>query len=265
MNREGDARQQRQPEWAWQWSRYEDAESFLFLDWIHPHTLEDFRGRRVLDAGCGPGHHVRLVAPLAREVVGLDLNTSEIARRRLADVPNVTLVAADVATYRPAAPFDVVYCVGVIHHTDDPDATFRNLVGMCRPGGLLLLWCYSDEGNALVRRVVEPVRRVVLRHWSRRAVDRLARVLTALLYPVVHTVYRLPLRGLPYYEYFANFRRLGFARNALNVFDKLNAPQTHFISRSRVERWFGGGRFDDVSITSYRGVSWRASGTLRHA
>jgi len=81
----------------------------------------------------------------------------------------------------------------------------------------------------------------------------------------VHTLYRLPLRGLPYHEYFQNFRRLGFARNALNVFDKLNAPQTRFISRSRVEGWFGPERFADVSISAYKGVSWRASGILRHA
>ena len=60
-----------------------------------------------------------------------------------------------------------------------------------------------------------------------------------------------------------NFRRLSFRRNVLNVFDKLNAPQTEFISRDRVERWFDPRLFDDVAITPYRGVSWRASGTVR--
>jgi hypothetical protein len=49
------------------------------------------------------------------------------------------------------------------------------------------------------------------------------------------------------------------------VFDKLNAPQTQFISRARVERWFAPERFGDVSITAYKGVSWRASGTVRRA
>ena len=34
---------------------------------------------RLLDAGCGGGHHMRLVAPLAAEVVGVDLNCAALA------------------------------------------------------------------------------------------------------------------------------------------------------------------------------------------
>ena len=88
----------------------------------------------------------------------------------------------------------------------------------------------------------------------------LAHMLTILVYLPVYTVYRLPIRFAPYYEYFANWRKLSYRRNLLNVFDKLNAPQTHFIRRSTVESWFASD-FDDVSITPYKGVSWRASGT----
>lgn len=254
----------RDAEWAYQWSRYEDDSAFLFREWIEPNRLEDFRGKRVLDAGCGPGHHVRLVAAHAAHVTGIDLGTAAIARARLADLPNVTIEDADVATYQVAERFDVVYCVGVIHHTDDPDATFANLRRLCRRGGRLIVWCYSLEGNRLVRRGVEPIRRRFLRRLSRRTVERLAFSTTLLLYVPVHSLYRLPLRRLPYYEYFQNFRRLSLRRNTLNVFDKLNAPQTDFISRERVERWFARSEFDDVSITPYKGVSWRASGTLRH-
>ena len=120
--------QAKHPEWAYQWSRYEDRESFLFLDWIQPNRLENFRGKRVLDAGCGPGHHSRLVASVAEHVTGIDLNTSDLAEKLLEALPNVSVVEGDIATYRPAEAFDVVYCVGVIHHTDDPDETFENLL-----------------------------------------------------------------------------------------------------------------------------------------
>ena len=84
--------------------------------------------------------------------------------------------------------------------------------------------------------------------------------LTALLCIPVYTLYFLPLPFLPYYDYFRNFRRLPFQRNVLNIFDKLNAPQTAFIRRALVERWFSAG-FRDVHVSSYVGVSWRASGT----
>ncbi len=255
--------QQKHPEWDYQWSHYEDDEPFLFTEWIQPNTLEDFQGKRVLDAGCGPGHHTRLVASVAQHVTAVDLNTSDVARRRLSDLRNVSVVEADIATFRPQHRYDIAYCIGVIHHTDDPDRTFRNLKELCRPGGRLIVWCYSREGNLLARAVVEPFRRLVLRRLSRASVRWIATATTALLYPVVHTLYRLPIPGLPYREYLQNFRRLGFRRNALNVFDKLNAPQTEFIARERVERWFDPRDFERVSITPYRGVSWRASGTVR--
>jgi SAM-dependent methyltransferase len=255
--------QVKQGEWHDQWSRYENKETFLFFDWIAPRTLDDFRDKTIIDAGCGPGHHMRLVAPVAGRVIGLDLNTSDIAQARLRDFDNVTLIDADIARYVPQVPADVVYCIGVIHHTDDPDATFANLRKMVRPGGLVIVWCYSKEGNRLVWGVVEPLRKLFLRRLSRDALVRISQVTTLLIYPIVHTIYRLPLRWLPFYEYFANFRRLSFEFNVINVFDKLNAPQTVFIERERIERWFNMAEFDDISITPYVGVSWCGSGRVK--
>jgi SAM-dependent methyltransferase len=252
--------QPKQPEWLYQWEHFRDDETFLFLDWIQPRTLEDFRGKDVLDAGCGPGHHMRIVAPLAAHVTGIDLNTVELARAQLADLPNCTLIEGDIARHDAQEAFDVVYSIGVVDHTAKPDETFANLKQMTRPGGLTIVWVWSSEGNLIMRGVVEPLRRLVLKRRSRATIERLARLITACLYPSVHTVYRLPLPFLPYYDYFLNFRKLSFDRNALNVFDKLNAPYTEFISRARIERWFNPHDYDDVRITFYKGVSWCASG-----
>jgi hypothetical protein len=80
------------------------------------------------------------------------------------------------------------------------------------------------------------------------------------MYAPIYTIYKLPLKSLPYYEYFGNFRRLSFYRNTLNVFDKLNAPQVEFISRKRIDGWFSNTEFREVRIDHYKNVSWRASG-----
>jgi SAM-dependent methyltransferase len=255
--------QKQQTEWHEQWAMFDDDTPFLFQDWISPRTLEDFRGKTVLDAGCGPGHHMRLVAPVAAWVTGVDLNAAEIARERLSHLANITVLQADLATFKPEAPFEAIYCIGVIHHTDSPDRTFESLKGMLKPGGLMVIWCYSHEGNELVRWLVEPARRLVLRHLPRRVLVGISAWITALLYPIVYSLYLLPLKSLPFYEYFSNFRQLSFRRNLLNVFDKLNAPQTDFISRERIGRWFDSASFDDIQISPYRGVSWRGSGFLK--
>lgn len=255
--------QKKHPEWHYQWQHHKDDVEFLFFDWIFPYTLEDFRDMRVLDAGCGPGHHTRIVSPVAKSVTALDLNTAELAGSKLSEFDNVHIVEADLALYKTGDRFDMIYCIGMIHHTDSPEKTFENLTKLCQPDGVILVWCYSEEGNTLVRYIVEPLRKIFLRNRSRKFIDTLSTLLTASMYPIVHTLYRLPLPFLPFYEYFENFRNLSFKRNVLNVFDKLNAPQTDFISRKRIENWFNENDFYDVRIEAYKGVSWRASGRLK--
>ncbi|MBI5395381.1 MAG: class I SAM-dependent methyltransferase [Verrucomicrobia bacterium] len=258
--------QQKHSEWHEQWSMFADDERFLFNDWIAPATLEDFRGKAVLECGCGGGQHTSYVAPLAARVVAVDLNTADIARERNAQFKNVEFVQADIAGMELGGQFDVVYCIGVIHHTDDPDRTFASIYKHCKPGGKVIIWTYSAEGNALVRFLVEPVRKLFLARLSRRTLAGISRVITALLYPVVHTIYRLPfLSFLPYYKYFQNFRRLYFERNMLNVFDKLNAPQTRFTTLRKCHEWFSPERFEpaSISIRPYAGVSYSLVGVKR--
>lgn len=253
--------QQKQKEWLEQWQRFEDKERWLFEEWIHPVTLEEFRDKRVLDAGCGSGQHVSFVAPYAREVVGLDLNAVSVAADRCRGYANASFVEGDLAQIAFEQPFDIVYCVGVIHHTDDPERSFANLARLTKSGGKTLVWAYSDTGNFLNRTLVEGMKEAFVHRLSTRAKQWLSKIMTALLYIPVYTLYFLPLPWLPYYEYFQNFRKLSFARNDLNVFDKLNAPQTHFISRERIEGWFRDHGYKDIVVTPYKGVSWRGVGT----
>ncbi|CAA7619102.1 conserved hypothetical protein [Magnetospirillum sp. LM-5] len=260
------SRQERHHEWRDQWEMFRDEAGFLFQDWILPATLDSFANKEVLECGCGGGHHTRIMAGVAARVTAVDLNTAELARGRMTDFANVEFVDADLTTMELGRQFDVVVCIGVIHHTDNPDRVFEVLLRHCRPGGLIVVWTYSAEGNALVRFGVEPLRKLLFRRLSRSKLAGVSRVVTAMLYPVVHTVYRVPfLKFLPYFEYFANFRRLTFERNVLNVFDKLNAPQTHFTSLATARRWMSSDRLDQgsVSIRPYVGVSYSLVGRLK--
>lgn len=254
--------QNKQNEWHDQWSLVQDGELGLFKDWIAPFKLEDFRGKTVLEAGCGGGQHTSFVAPYASEIVAVDLNTVDIAKKRNEKFKNITYVEADIAAMDLGRKFDIVFSIGVVHHTDSPDKTFENLRKHVKPGGTLIVWVYSQEGNAMVQYGVEPVRKLLLSRMSRRALLGLSKVVTAMMYPPIYTIYPLPLRFLPYYEYFQNFRQLSYERNVLNVFDKLNAPQVDLISRERIGRWFSHPSFAKSVISPYRGVSWTGVGTL---
>ncbi len=250
--------QVKESEWKWQWERFDDLHAWLFSDWISPHTIESFAGEVVLDAGCGSGFHVRLVSPFAKEVHAVDLNAVDVAKTRNRDLDNVVYHEADIAEFDPGIAFDTVYCVGVVHHTIDPDRTVERLKTLVKPGGRLILWVYSREGNLLRRRLLLPIKQGFLSCLPRKTVLACARFVTALLYPVVYSLYLMPLPWLPYYEYFRNWRRLPFRRNLQNVFDHMNSPVDHFISKDRASLWLAG--WYDVHLSSYRGVSWRISG-----
>lgn len=255
--------QQKQYEWNWQWNKVYDDNQWLFTEWIYPNKLEDFRGKDVLDCGCGGGQHLSFVAPFAAHVTGVDLNSTDSAKRNTEKFGNVTVLEGDLAAMDLGKQFDMAYCIGVLHHTDAPKKTFENLVRHVKPGGRMILWVYSYEGNFWNRTLLEALKRWIIMKLPRSIVMGIGHVLTALLYIPIYTIYLLPLKFLPFYEYFQNWRKLSYSRNLLNVFDKLNAPQTWFLSEKDVRGYFNDQEFTDVHISPYKGVSWRASGTKK--
>jgi SAM-dependent methyltransferase len=158
--------------------------------------------------------------------------------------------------------FDIVYSIGVLQHTLDPDKSFENIKRFVKPGGKLIIWVYSFEGNFLNRALLEPLKNLFFLKISKGLLEILGKTITAIMYIPIYSIYLTPLgRILPYDDYFKNWRKLSFARNFLNVFDKLNAPTTNFIKESQVVEWFSDKEFKDIHIDHYKKVSWRASAT----
>jgi len=106
---------------------------------------ESLAGQRVLDAGCGAGAFIDVVAPHADQVVGIDLsNAVDAAHRNSSHFRNVQIAQADIFTPPlPPASFDFVYCIGVLQHTPDPPRAFTSIARLVKPGGRLAVWIYE--------------------------------------------------------------------------------------------------------------------------
>ena len=89
--------QEKHPQWEWQWQTFFDDSQWLFTEWIKPNTLEDFRGKDVLDCGCGGGQHLMFTAPYAKHITGVDFNALSVARKNTENLNNVTLIEAELA------------------------------------------------------------------------------------------------------------------------------------------------------------------------
>ncbi len=253
--------QKNQQEWFDQWSHFQDDSLALFTEWIAPRKLDDFRGKRVLDAGCGRGDYLKKVAPFASQVVGVDSKTADTARRKTQEFSNVVVQEGDIALFQDDKPFDAVYCMGAIQRTDDPAKTFRNLKNLTKKGGVLMIRSASYEGNFFNRAVLERLRRTVFLKLPKPVLKIASFIITLFFYPVAYSIFLLPLKNqLPFYGYFQNFRRLSFFYNKQNVHDKMTAPSTFFMKKKDLEAWFNHQEFSDIHITHYKGVSWRSSG-----
>ncbi|MAG52445.1 MAG: hypothetical protein CMH62_00610 [Nanoarchaeota archaeon] len=251
----------KQSEWHWQWSKAYPDSLNSFKNWICPNKIEDFKNKNVLDCGCGAGQHLRYLSPYCKKILGIDLNTKDIAIKNNPEGKNIEIIEGDISNIDLKEKFDIVYSIGVLHHTDDPSKSFNNIKKFVKKDGRLIIWAYSYEGNFIVRSFIEKIRKSFFSKMKRKNVWKFSKLITALFYIPIHSIYRLPLSFLPFYDYFRDWRGLNFKINNICLFDKLNAPQTIFIKKETIEEWFNKNEFKDVHIDWYNKVSWRASGT----
>jgi SAM-dependent methyltransferase len=130
-----------------QWNRYdvarpeEDESTFRVKTGIDP---RDLAGRLVLDAGCGGGRYARLLGRHGARVVGVDLSSAvDKAAELCAELPDVAIVQADLLDLPVAEDaFDLVYSIGVLHHTPDPRRAFAQIARRVKPAGRLAVWLY---------------------------------------------------------------------------------------------------------------------------
>lgn len=235
-----------------------------FLDWIHPVRPEHFKGKRVLDLGCGKGRHTALAAQFgASRVVAVDFSDAvEVARHHTREMPGVDVIQADLMKlpFRPGQ-FDYGWCIGVLHHLPSPFQGFQALARQIRPGGSLSAWVYAREGNGWVIGTVDPLRRV-MRNLPFPVVRTVSRGLAWLVFLVVHGVYGpAQALGLAQNLFYADYM-LGLSEHRFRgieniVLDQLIAPITHYVKRYEFLDWFRRMGLEDVRTSWLNANSWR--------
>lgn len=158
-------------------------------------TPEELCGKLVLDVGCGMGRFAEVASRWGGEVVGIDLSlAAEVARKNLAERPNVTILQADVFKLPFAEKsFDYIYSLGVLHHTPDCRKAFLELPKYLKPGGKIAVWLYDGYNKEF--RCSDFYRRV-----THRMPSRLLLAMCHIAVPIyyVHKVLRkIPLIGRP--------------------------------------------------------------------
>ncbi len=131
--------------WRWNWSA-----AYNFCTGRKP-VKQDIR---ILDAGCGSGVGTEYLVHLnpQAQVVGIDLSagTLEVAKKRCQSSGADRVEFHHLSLYDVAqlpGEFDLINCVGVLHHLPDPLRGLQALATKLAPGGLMHIFIYGELGR----------------------------------------------------------------------------------------------------------------------
>jgi SAM-dependent methyltransferase len=137
-----------------------DAVDQTFYEWNEPlHTAEvpfarlfpyeSFRGRRVLEVGCGMGTMAMGWARQGARITAVDMNPVAVQqttqRFRLFDVPGTVLQSDARSLPFAADSFDYFYSWGVLHHSPDLERSVEECFRVLKPGGRYGVMLYDRE------------------------------------------------------------------------------------------------------------------------
>ena len=120
---------------------------------VEPHIprfaeFERWRGKRVLEVGCGIGTDTMSFAKAGARVTAVDLSprSIELARRRAelegVDVDFHVADAEHLEEVVPTGGFDLIYSFGAIHHTPHPERAVAQLRRLAGPDATLKVMVY---------------------------------------------------------------------------------------------------------------------------
>ena len=115
------------------------AEGKVTLEKLAVLSEIDWKGKRVLDVGCGTGELAELIAKRgAKEVVGIDFSEEAIrVARSLRNHDHLSFEYGDVMD--ETGRYDVVVALGMLEHTPDPLVFLKKFKSLLAPKGSLVI------------------------------------------------------------------------------------------------------------------------------
>lgn len=226
-------------------------------------------GKRVLECGCGAGRFTEILLQRCAFVTSIDLSEAvEANQQNFPQSPTHRIAQADILQlpFRPGQ-FDVVFCLGVIQHTPQPETTIRALSEQVKPGGRLVIDHYSYNLAELTKSA--PFFRFLLKRlppaegiaWTER--------LVRFLLPVHKRVRRYRLaqmllsRVSPVLCYYRSYPRLSeemqYEWALLDTHDSLTCWYRRLRTRSQIERTMKALALEEV-VCKYGGNGVEARG-----
>jgi SAM-dependent methyltransferase/uncharacterized protein YbaR (Trm112 family) len=261
---------------GYEWSHYSrmlDQYEQNFKSYFEGYSTDFFNNKLVLDAGCGTGRHSYYAAKYGAEVIGIDLSKAiDVAYRNNRANTRAHFIQADL-TNLPLRyeSFDMVYSIGVLHYTPEPESGFKELLKFVKPDGRILIYVYHKLDEAPrwhqgLLALVTTARRVTT-HTPMPVLKTFCTAVAALSYAGLISPARIlkksaGLRGLAKNIPLHAYSEYPFYMIYTDTFDRFSPPLEQRYNRDEVLSWFTGNGLSDINILG--GSGWRVSGTKLH-
>lgn len=111
-----------------------------------------FKGKTVIDAGCGLGRYSWALCTLGARVTSLDQSDHGLRRTAEAcrEFPGHRTIKVDLLNELPLdEPVDLVWSFGVLHHTGDTYGAFTHVARWVKPGGYMYVMIYGKPREGI--------------------------------------------------------------------------------------------------------------------
>ena len=104
---------------------------------------EFFKGKTVLECGCGAGPDTEVLVGLGAKVLAVDIAGLDTARKNVSHA-NAQFVQADITNLPlKRRAFDIVFCHRVLQHTPKPAQTLEAILSLVKDEGAVFVHTYA--------------------------------------------------------------------------------------------------------------------------
>lgn len=108
---------------------------------------KEFRAKKILETGCGPGKHAVVLGLMGADVTAVDLSDENIKRARklkeLYRLDNLEFIQHDLMMpFTSGGQYDLISAHNWLQHAEDPSVVLYNLVSILKIGGKIYLSLY---------------------------------------------------------------------------------------------------------------------------
>jgi len=246
--------------YSWEnFSEYSKEQESQFIEWVKGLGVGKFKGKKVLDVGCGAGRNTWWAMKAGADhctAIDVDTKSLEAAKRNLDGIPNTIVEKRSAYEIGYKKEFDIAFSIGVIHHLEFPLKALNQMRDSVRQGGKVLIWVYGSENIGWFIRILNPFRKYIFSKLPLPIVKSFAWVPTCVLWLFLKTkLYRL--------AYLKQISKFPIKHLHHIIFDQMLPRIANYWEKSEVEGLMRDAGLLDIKVFQVNQMSWSAVGTVK--